>query len=137
MTGLSRPAVNKGIKELGPLLKVTPGIKNSPTIEGVAAYEINLDISTEELVNRLYWLKNFTSKKSALELVKKVNSTKENTKEILRTTQNGTQAPPTPGWLSGKKRGRPRAQVGPTGFQRNNGAFLRSVSSQGGGETGH
>ena len=81
LTGLSRPGVNKGIKGLGPLLKITPGVKHSPTLEGVASYEINLDISTEELVNKLYWLKKFTSKQSASELVNKVNSTKENTKE--------------------------------------------------------
>ena len=89
LTGLSRPAVNKGIKGLGPLLKIVPGVKNSPTIAGVTSYEINLDISTEELVNELYWLKKFTSKKSASELVNKVNSTKENTKESMQTSQLG------------------------------------------------
>jgi hypothetical protein len=87
LTGLSRPGVNKGVKELGPLLKTTPGVKNSPTLEGVTSYEINLDISTEELVNKLYWLKKFTSKKSASELVNKVNSTKENTKESMQSSQ--------------------------------------------------
>jgi phage replication O-like protein O len=81
LTGLSRVSVNEGLKGLGPLLKIRPGLKNSPTLEGVTSYEINLDVPVEELVKKLYQYKKFTSKENTLELVKKVYSSKETTKE--------------------------------------------------------
>jgi phage replication O-like protein O len=81
LTGLSRVGVNEGLKGLGPLLKVRPGVKNSPTVEGITSYEINIDIPTDELVSKLYQYRKLTSKKTVLELVSKAYSSKENTKE--------------------------------------------------------
>jgi len=95
LTGLSRDAVNTGIKGLGQLLIITPGVKNVPTLEGVNKYALNLNIKTGELVRKSDWSEKLTSKKSRQKPVRKSDSTKPNTK-------------PTNG--AGKKSSRPHPQ---------------------------
>src|SRR5688500_103339 len=74
LTGLSRVGVSEGLKGLAPLLKVQPGVKNSPTLEGITSYGINLDVPVDILVSKLYQYRNLTSKKRTLELVSKTYS---------------------------------------------------------------
>lgn len=69
-TGLSRPAVIKGIKELGELVMLKHAPQNSRIPN---EYGLNINISTGELINNFDWLKKLTSQESKPELVKKVN----------------------------------------------------------------
>ncbi len=78
LTGLSRDAVDQGIKSLGTLLIVTPGLKGVPTLKGVNEYALNLDVATGELVRKSDRSENLTSQKKAVELVRKSDSTKPN-----------------------------------------------------------
>src|SRR5438034_9446048 len=80
LTGLSRDAVNRAIKELGDLLKVKRGIKGVPSLAGVNEYSLNLDVSTGQLVRKHDQSENRTSPISDEELVRKSDSTKPNTK---------------------------------------------------------
>jgi phage replication O-like protein O len=70
LTGLSRPAVVGGIKELGELLTVKHGPKNSRTSN---EYALNIDIATGGLVKKFNQSKNLTSQENEPELVKKFN----------------------------------------------------------------
>jgi phage replication O-like protein O len=88
LTGLSRDAVNQGIKALGPLLNITPGIKNVPTLEGVNEYSLNLDIETGELVHKSDQSEIQTSRKNLEEPVRKSDSSKPNFSKHNKTSVN-------------------------------------------------
>ena len=81
LTGLSRPSVISGIKELGNLVTVTRGPNNS-RVEN--EYALNIDVATGQLVKSFDQLKNLTSQKNTPRLVKKVNSLKS-IREINKT----------------------------------------------------
>jgi len=76
LTGLSRDSVNQGIKGLGDLLKIKPGIKGVPSLAGVNEYALNLDVSTGQLVRKHDRSGNRTSQILPVELVRKSDSTK-------------------------------------------------------------
>jgi len=80
MTGLSRDSVSQGIKGLGDMVKVKPGRKGVPSLEGVNEYSLDLDVSTGQLVGKHDQSENRTSQISPVELVRKSDSTKPNTK---------------------------------------------------------
>src|SRR5262245_13923551 len=95
LTGLSRDGVNSGIKGLGQLLVITPGVKNAPTLEGVNEYALNLDIKTGELVVRKSdRSENSTSKKTRQEPVRKSDSTKPNTNPNSGVRQKRSRSHP-------------------------------------------
>ena len=81
LTGLGRAGVVRGITELGSLLKVTDGVI---THQGITRdcnqYEINIDISTSELVSEWNWFQNGTSSKTIKRLVPKWNTQKKEDK---------------------------------------------------------
>ena len=81
LTGLSRDAVNRGIKVLGPLLTVQPGLKNVPTLAGVNAYALNLDLATGELVRITHRSEIQTSQKTGQKPVRNSDSIKPNIKQ--------------------------------------------------------
>jgi phage replication O-like protein O len=90
LTGLSRDAVNQGIKALGPLLIIMPGRKNVPTSDGVNEYALNLNIETGELVRKADQSENLTSQKNPEEPVRKSDSSKPN---ISKPNNTGAKAP--------------------------------------------
>ena len=78
LTGLSRDAVNEGIKALGSVLIITPGVKNHPGLKGLNEYALNLNVDTGELVGKSDWSENLTSQKSRKKLVRNSDSSKPN-----------------------------------------------------------
>ena len=82
LTGLSRSAVNDGIKDLGPLLKITHGSENSRGMEGVNEYSLILEYSG----NWAEWYEKHTSTKKHLRLVRKSYSPKQSTSKQSKDT---------------------------------------------------
>jgi phage replication O-like protein O len=78
LTGLSRDAVNRGIKGLGALVTIVPGAKGVPTLEGVNEYALNLNIETGELVRKSDQSEKRTSPKNLKKQVRKSDSSKPN-----------------------------------------------------------
>lgn len=75
LTGLGRAGVVRGTKELGSLIKVTKGANRDCN-----EYELNIDISTAELVSEWNWFQNGTSSKTIKRLVPKWNTQKKEDK---------------------------------------------------------
>jgi phage replication O-like protein O len=69
LTGLGRAGVVRGIKELGALMKVTKSVGHDGNV-----YELNLEISTAELVSEWNWFQNGTSSKTVKRVVPKWNT---------------------------------------------------------------
>lgn len=92
LTGLSRDAVNRGIKGLGSLVTITPGAKGVPTLEGVNKYALNLDIKTGELVRKSDQSENLTSQKNREKQVRKSDSSKPNSSKPNIAARKKTRA---------------------------------------------
>ena len=73
LTGLSTPSVASGIRELGDLITINKGPKNSHIQN---EYSLNLDVGSGQLLKKFNRLKNLTGKETLLEPVKKLNSLK-------------------------------------------------------------
>ena len=75
LTGLGRAGVVRGITELDSLLKVTKGANRNCN-----EYELNIDISTSELVSEWNWFQNGTSSITVKRVVPKWNTQKKEDK---------------------------------------------------------
>jgi phage replication O-like protein O len=69
LTGRGRAGVVRGINELGSLMNVTKGANRDCNV-----YELNIDISTSELVSEWNWFQNGTSSKTVKKVVPKWNT---------------------------------------------------------------
>jgi len=90
LTGLSRDAVNQGIKGLGALVTVIPGAKGVPTLEGVNEYALNLNVETGELVRKSDQSENRTSQKNREKQVRKSDSSKPNSSKPNKARKSRT-----------------------------------------------
>ncbi len=94
ITGLGRAGVVRGVNELGSLVRITNGFL---VINGIKRecnqYELNVDVSTSELVSKWNWFQNGTSPKTAKELVPPWNTQKKEDKRNKKSTESDEQIP--------------------------------------------
>jgi phage replication O-like protein O len=127
LTGLARQSVASAITDLGNLINVERGPKNSRTEN---EYSLNINLSTGELVQKVDQSKNWTSLKNITSLVQKVDSLKPSIKPNKReSTESDKLIPDSLSTKSKRKLTRSDPAV-LAAFDRFYGAFPRHTARQ-------